>query len=154
MGATEPLAIDQLDALDAPSGLLLSTEAHWNQSEADWRFFLEKGIVFGVRDRGGRLVATAALLPYATTDAWISMVLVAASWRRRGLATRLVDRCLALGSWLSRYYILCAQGSAVLRQWKHRPRSFFGREKLMRALDFSSGKSFFQMQIKTNQRER
>src|SRR5207248_2930557 len=95
MGATEPLAIVQLNASDASSSLLLSTEAHWNQSEADWRFFLEKGIVFGVRDRGGRLVATAALLPYATTDAWISMVLVAASWRRRGLATRLVDRCLA-----------------------------------------------------------
>jgi hypothetical protein len=47
-----------------------------------------------VRDRGGRLVATAALLPYTGSDAWISMVLVTESWRRRGLATRLVDTCL------------------------------------------------------------
>ena len=47
-----------------------------------------------MRDRGGRLVATAALLPYTADNAWISMVLVTESWRRRGLATRLVDTCL------------------------------------------------------------
>ena len=34
---------------DATAGLVLSTEAHWNQNEADWRFFLGQGIVFGVR---------------------------------------------------------------------------------------------------------
>jgi GNAT superfamily N-acetyltransferase len=94
MGDTEQLAIVQLDARDDASGLLLSTEAHWNQNEADWRFFLTKGIVFGMRDRNDRLIATAALLPYSERDAWISMVLVTESWRRRGLATRLVDACL------------------------------------------------------------
>ena len=85
---------------------MLSTEAHWNQNEADWRFFLSKGIVFGMRDRKGNLVATAALLPYTERDAWISMVLVTENFRRRGLATRLVDTCLnaatklGLTSWL------------------------------------------------------
>ena len=69
-------------------------ETHWNQNEADWRFFLEEGIVFGVRADGGQLVATAALLPYSAGNAWISMVLVTESWRRRGLATKLVDTCL------------------------------------------------------------
>ena len=78
----------------ARAGLQLSTEAHWNQNEADWRFFLTKGIVFGMRDNDGQLVATAALLPYTSGNAWISMVLVTESWRRRGLATRLVDACL------------------------------------------------------------
>jgi GNAT superfamily N-acetyltransferase len=94
MGDIEQLAIVQLDANDAAAGLLLSTEAHWNQNEADWRFFLTRGTVFGVRDDSARLVATAALLPYTGSDAWISMVLVTESWRRRGLATRLVDACL------------------------------------------------------------
>jgi len=93
MADTEP-AICQLDVDDASAGLILSTEAHWNQNEADWRFFLSKGIVFGVRDPGGRLIATAALLPYSAGNAWISMVLVTHDWRRRGLATRLVDACL------------------------------------------------------------
>jgi hypothetical protein len=69
-------------------------EAHWNQNEADWLFFLTHGTVFGVRDDRGRLVATSALLPYASGNAWISMVLVTANCRRRGLATRLVDACL------------------------------------------------------------
>ena len=43
---------------------------------------------------GGRLVATAALLPYSPGNAWISMVLVTENWQRRGLATRLMDACL------------------------------------------------------------
>jgi GNAT superfamily N-acetyltransferase len=74
--------------------LVLSTEAHWNQNVADWRFFLTKGIVFGVRDKDRHLIASAALLPYGSGNAWISMVLVTANWRRRGLATKLVDTCL------------------------------------------------------------
>src|SRR5437868_5448747 len=93
MADIERIGIVELGPADAPAGLLLSTEAHWNQNEADWRFFLSQGLVFGVRD-GKRLVATAALLPYASANAWISMVLVTASWRRRGIATRLVDACL------------------------------------------------------------
>src|ERR1700737_4348046 len=94
MAATDHMVIVELGPDDALAGLVLSTEAHWNQNEADWRFFLTKGIVFGVRDHDHRLVATAALLPYGPENAWISMVLVTASWRRRGLATRLVDACL------------------------------------------------------------
>jgi GNAT superfamily N-acetyltransferase len=95
MAATDQLAIVELGVGDALAGLALSTEAHWNQNEADWRFFLTKGPVVGVRDHDGHLVATAALLPYTHSNAWISMVLVTASWRRRGLATRLLDACLA-----------------------------------------------------------
>jgi GNAT superfamily N-acetyltransferase len=94
MGAIDHLAIVTLGADDAREGLLLSEEAHWNQNEADWWFFLTEGTVFGVRDGDGRLIATAALLPYTSNNAWISMVLVATNWRRRGLATRLLDACL------------------------------------------------------------
>ena len=93
MADTEPVDIVGLGLGDAQAGLALSTEAGWNQNEADWRFFLSKGIVFGMRD-GKRLVATAALLPYSAGDAWISMVLVNADFRRRGIATKLVDACL------------------------------------------------------------
>ena len=97
MAATDDIAIVRLGVEDAAAGLVLSTEARWNQNEADWRFFLSKGVVFGVRDDAGRLVATAALLPYSAGNAWISMVLVTESWRRRGIATRLVDSCLEHG---------------------------------------------------------
>ena len=90
MGDTDHLPISQLGAGDAAGGLLLSTEAHWNQTEADWEFFLTKGIVFGNRDRKGAVVATAALLPYSETDAWVSMVLVTDSWRRRSRPDRTI----------------------------------------------------------------
>ncbi|KRR22946.1 acetyltransferase [Bradyrhizobium lablabi] len=93
MAAIEPIDIVELDVGDAPAGLVLSTEAGWNQNEADWRFFLSNGVVFGMR-HGARLVASAALLPYSAGNAWISMVLVTADFRRRGIATRLVDACL------------------------------------------------------------
>ncbi len=94
MGAIDHLAIVTLGLDDARAGLALSTEAHWNQNEADWRFFLGEGTVFGIRDGDGQLIATAALLPYTSGNAWISMVLVTQNWRRRGLATRLLDTCL------------------------------------------------------------
>jgi GNAT superfamily N-acetyltransferase len=94
MADTDQIAIIRLGPDDALAGLALSAEAQWNQNEADWRFFLGKGTVFGVRDNDGRLISTAALLPYTSGNAWISMVLVTASRRRRGLATKLVDACL------------------------------------------------------------
>lgn len=105
MAATEGPPVIKLGLDDAMAGLVLSTEAHWNQTEEDWRVFLREGVVFGIRT-GMLLVATAALLPYSGNNAWISMVLVTASHRRRGLATRLVDACLetarknGLTSWL------------------------------------------------------
>jgi GNAT superfamily N-acetyltransferase len=98
MDDTDGIAIVRLGPDDAPDGLVLSTETHWNQTEADWRFFLKEAIVFGVRAKGGQLVATAALLPYSAGNAWISMVLVTESWRRRGLATKLVDSCLHIAT--------------------------------------------------------
>jgi GNAT superfamily N-acetyltransferase len=94
MVATEHSEIVQLRREDAAAGLVLSVEAHWNQTEADWLVFLTHGTVYGIRDHDGMLVATAALLPYGGGDAWISMVLVTPRFRGRGLATRLLNTCL------------------------------------------------------------
>jgi GNAT superfamily N-acetyltransferase len=105
MDVTDAPPVIKLGPEDAIAGLVLSTEAHWNQTEDDWRVFLRDGVVFGVR-AGAQLVASAALLPYSGNNAWISMVLVTSTHRRRGLATRLVDACLetarknGLTSWL------------------------------------------------------
>jgi GNAT superfamily N-acetyltransferase len=92
------------DAGDAPIGVLgaddleealaLSEEAGWNQVAADWRLMLRLGSGFAVRERG-RVVATALALPYPPVFGWVSMVLVHTPYRRRGLATRLVERATA-----------------------------------------------------------
>jgi GNAT superfamily N-acetyltransferase len=72
----------------------LVRDAGWNQVAADWRIFFDFGTVYAVRNGTGRVVATAATLPYGKQFAWISMVLVSAEYRRQGLARRLMDRCV------------------------------------------------------------
>jgi GNAT superfamily N-acetyltransferase len=93
MAPSELSGIGRLELADLPQAEALVAEAGWNQVAADWRMFLDFGTVYAVR-AGARVIATAATLPYGRC-AWISMVLVAASHRRQGLATRLLDRCIA-----------------------------------------------------------
>jgi GNAT superfamily N-acetyltransferase len=94
MGPSDNLS----DTLDAPAPLrpdelgdaeALVAEAGWNQTERDWRMFLDLGRVQAVRTNTGNVIATAATLPYGGFG-WISMVLVTAAWRRRGLASQLL----------------------------------------------------------------
>jgi GNAT superfamily N-acetyltransferase len=94
MARSELSEIGRLDLADLPDAEALVAEAGWNQVAADWRLFLDFGTVYAVR-AAGRVIATAATLPYGGRCAWISMVLVTASHRRKGLATRLLDRCIA-----------------------------------------------------------
>ncbi len=83
-----PLRLEDFGDADA-----LVREAGWNQIVADWQIFLDLGKVFAVRTSAGRVVATAATLPFDGFG-WISMVLVAKEFRRRGLASRLMRRCI------------------------------------------------------------
>jgi GNAT superfamily N-acetyltransferase len=77
----------------ADAGALVS-EARWNQVEADWRIFLAQGRVYAASTDTGRIVATTATLPFGGRFAWISMVLVTGEYRRRGLATRLLQMAM------------------------------------------------------------
>ncbi|MGQ0545569.1 MAG: GNAT family N-acetyltransferase, partial [Betaproteobacteria bacterium] len=88
--ASIEMALAESD-LEAAQGLV--AEAGWNQNAADWRIFLELGEALAVKD-DGRLAATAATLPYPSGFGWISMVLVSGAYRRRGIATRLLKRCI------------------------------------------------------------
>jgi len=78
---------------DTDDALLLSDEAHWNQTAADWAVFMTHGECYGIR-ADGRLVASAAILPFVGGFGWVSMVLVTSDWRRRGLASQLMNRCI------------------------------------------------------------
>lgn len=95
MAASEALSGVDLGRADIASAILLSTEAGWNQTEEDWEHFVARGRVHGLRNGRGRLVASAAELPFDGPFGFISMVLVTPDYRRRGLATTLVDRCIA-----------------------------------------------------------
>ncbi|MGE5793242.1 MAG: GNAT family N-acetyltransferase [Bacteroidota bacterium] len=94
MASTDALVETALAAADLAGADALVAEAGWNQNAADWRIFLELGRAFAVKTGDGRLAATAATLPYPSGFGWISMVLVAGAFRRRGIATRLLERCI------------------------------------------------------------
>jgi GNAT superfamily N-acetyltransferase len=84
-GLLQPAPLRPSEIADAQ---VLVAEAGWNQTAADWQAFLDYGKVQAIRAQG-RVVATAATLPYGAFG-WISMVLVTATFRRQGLAARLM----------------------------------------------------------------
>jgi GNAT superfamily N-acetyltransferase len=89
------LPLETLEAAAADRALALSAEIGWNQTADDWRLMIGAGHAVGLRGESGRLVATALVLPLGPEFAWISMVLVSASYRRRGIATGLLRYCIA-----------------------------------------------------------
>ncbi len=80
---------------DVPAGFALSEEAGWNQTAEDWALLIRLGRAFGIPGSEGRLVATGLAMPYPSAFGWIGMVIVHGPYRRRGLATRLMERSLA-----------------------------------------------------------
>lgn len=91
--AVSDFEIGTLRAEEIGDADALVKEAGWNQTEADWRIFLDFGTVYVIRDKG-KVIATAAALPYGGKFAWISMVLIAGYYRRQGLGTKLMERCI------------------------------------------------------------
>jgi GNAT superfamily N-acetyltransferase len=87
------LSLASLVPSDAPRGAALSAEIGWNQTEADWDYMLKHGSGYGRSDGNGKLVASAMALPYDSFG-WVCMVLVSETYRRRGLATDLMNRVI------------------------------------------------------------
>ena len=77
-----------------PAALMLSAEPGWNQIAEDWAWMIGHGEAFGLSTPAGRLIASGLTVVYDQAPfAWISMILVTADFRRKGLATRLMQRC-------------------------------------------------------------
>src|SRR6266496_6079658 len=83
----DALVTEILTPAQVAAALELSAEAGWNQTAEDWKIFLAHGRVTGLLAAGRRLVATAAILPYASFG-YVAMVLVTPELRHRGFATR------------------------------------------------------------------
>jgi len=86
--------IRTMQAADIELGLRLCRQAGWNQTDADWRRFLEM-------QPDGCFVAELDGTPVGTTTtcifgpvAWIAMVLVEVTARRKGIATALLKHAL------------------------------------------------------------
>ncbi len=79
---------------DLPLGLRLTRQAGWNQVDTDWRRFIDmqpQGCF--VAELDGVPVATTVTCTFGSV-AWIAMVLVEATARRKGIATALLKHAL------------------------------------------------------------
>ena len=85
-----------LERADLAACMELKDEAGWNQTEQDWLDLFEQAPqgCFGI-DVDGALAGTATVVCYETDLAWVGMVLTASRFRRRGIATALVEHALA-----------------------------------------------------------
>ena len=81
---------------DIPAGMRLKEIAGWNQTEADWRRFLEAGPdgCF-VAELDGVVCGTAATISFQGSLAWVGMVLVDPAHRGRGVGTTLLEKAIA-----------------------------------------------------------
>lgn len=83
-----------MTADDLPLGMLLKSQAGWNQTPADWRRFLAmqpEGCL--VAELDGVAVGTAVVTAFEAV-AWISMVLVEQEFRGRGVGKALMNRAI------------------------------------------------------------
>jgi predicted GNAT family N-acyltransferase len=85
-----------MKADDISSAMELSSVANWNQTGEDWRrtLHLSPDDCRCIED-GGKLAATATLLPYGTRLAWIGMVLTRPEYRRQGLARQMMEDAIS-----------------------------------------------------------
>lgn len=92
---------------DIAAGMGLVRAAGWNQTEADWKRFLNIGPAgCFVAEAEGEVCGTAATIVYGNQLAWIGMVLVSPRQRGRGIGTELLK--VALG-------YLDSQGSLTIK---------------------------------------
>lgn len=89
------IVVRRLSAADVSFGLALSTAANWNQLEADWRrvVTLEPHGCF-VASLDGRDVGTVSAVVFDSV-AWIGLMLVDPSVRRRGVGRAIMEHALA-----------------------------------------------------------
>ena len=93
MTSVDALTFDDLTPDDMEAVLNLSGEAGWTQVADDWRLMMGLGYCAGFRDPSGVPIASGVALPMDDRYGWVSMVLVTRDWQRKGLATRIVDKC-------------------------------------------------------------
>jgi ribosomal protein S18 acetylase RimI-like enzyme len=88
------LTIRPMTDADLPLGLRLTEQAHWNQTEADWRRLLEmQPDGASVAEWDGASAGTTVTTRFGAV-AWISMVLVDETMRGQGIGTALVRHAL------------------------------------------------------------
>jgi predicted GNAT family N-acyltransferase len=80
---------------DVKAGMQLSTAEGWNQTEKDWKFFVENPQnICVVAEMDNKVIGTTIAINYADQIAWIGMVLVDKNYRGKGISKMLLENVL------------------------------------------------------------
>jgi ribosomal protein S18 acetylase RimI-like enzyme len=84
-----------MQANDVKDGMRLSTAEGWNQTEKDWKFFIENtNNICVVAEAGKKVIGTITAINYSNEVAWIGMVLVDKDYRGRRISKMLLEYVL------------------------------------------------------------
>lgn len=85
------LRIRQMCSLDVEEAMRLKDAEFWNQTEADWGFFMDSNPELClVACLGNKVVGTVTAINYENDIAWIGMMLVSSKHRRKGVGLKLL----------------------------------------------------------------
>jgi len=90
------LQIRTMSSADTSEAMRLKEAAHWNQVPEDWTGFIDlepHGCFVGEMDQC--VVTTATNFNYENRFGWIGMILVDPAQRRKGIATRMMEKSIA-----------------------------------------------------------
>lgn len=90
------MSLQKLGNADIEGLVALSREAGWDYDEKELGTILSAGVITGHRNEMGKIISSAALLPYVKGAASIGMVIVSPEYRRLGLGEAVVKECMAL----------------------------------------------------------
>lgn len=88
------LKVEQFNNNDVSSLIELSSSVGWDYDENEIRTILSSGKIYGHKNPEGKLVSSAAIIPYDTNLASIGMVIVHSDYRGLGLGKAVTQQCI------------------------------------------------------------
>ncbi|PAE87444.1 GNAT family N-acetyltransferase [Shouchella clausii] len=88
------LELVQFDKCDVPGLIELSASVGWDYDENEIGTVLSSGKIFGHKNAEGKIVSSAAIIPYDTSLASIGMVIVNKNYRGMGLGKETTKKCI------------------------------------------------------------
>ena len=88
------LELMEFDKYDVLGLVELSTSVGWDYDEYEIRTVMSSGKIYGHKNAVGRIVSSAAIIPYDTDLASIGMVIVNDEYRGLGLGKKATQKCI------------------------------------------------------------
>ncbi len=89
------LKAEQLNNNDVSKLIELSSSVGWDYDDQEIKTILSSGKIYGHKTPEGKIVSSAAIIPYDTNLASIGMVIVHSDYRGLGLGKAVTQQCMA-----------------------------------------------------------